>query len=253
MRDRTAGHSVMAAVVRLQREAPRRSALARAFGVRPLSSAARPWYAGAIGEREVGSLLARLPESWTVFHAVPVGDGEADIDHLVVGPAGVFAVNTKNHEGKRIWVGERTVMVDGAKHPYARNSELEASRIRHVLASAGVVAPVHAVVAVLGAKSFTVRQQPPRVAILQADSLVRWLTRRAPAIDAATQRAIVEVFDAPATWRCDRTEPETAELFLSIDREVRSARAVRLGWLAAGVLAVVAASLPFVSPALLSH
>lgn len=253
MRDRAAGHSVMAEVVRLQSHVPPRSALARAFGVRPLSSDAHPWYIGAIGERAVGSILSRLPAAWTVFHAVPVGEREADIDHLVVGPGGVFVVNTKNHEGKRVWVGERTVLVDGAKHPYARNSELEASRIRHVLASAGVAAPVHAVVAVLGAKSFTVRQQPQRVAVLEADRLVRWLTRRTPVVDSATQHAIVEVFDAPGTWRCDSSGPETAERFRTIHREVRSARLIRLGWLAAGVLTLVAACLPFLPAALLPH
>jgi hypothetical protein len=115
------------------------------------------------------------------------------------------------------------------------------------------VAPVQAVVAVLGAKSFTVRKQPQRVAVLEAHRLVRWLTRRAPVIDVSTQHAIIDVFDAPATWRYDETGTETAELFLSIDREVRSARAVRLGWLTAGVLALIAASLPFLSPVLLAR
>ena len=253
MRDRTAGYSVMAEVVRLQSAVPPRSALARVFGVRPLTGDARPWYIGAIGEREVGSLLSRLPAGWTVFHAVPVGDGEADIDHLVVGPGGVFVVNTKNHEGARIWVGERTVMVNGTKHPYARNSELEASRIRRVLASAGIVAPVHAVVAVLGAKNFTVRQQPQRVAVLQADRLLRWLTRRTPVVDAPTQHAIVELFDAPTTWRSVESGADTAVRFASIHREVRSARAVRIGWLTAVVLGVVAATLPFLPHGLLPH
>ncbi len=245
MSDRIAGHSVMAEVVRLQNAVPPRSALARAFGVRPLSSDAHPWFLGALGEREVGSLLERLPSSWTVFHAVPVGDDDADIDHLVVGPGGVFVINTKNHDGKRIWVAERTVMVDGTKVPYARNSELEASRIRGVLAAAEIVAPVHAVVAVLGAKSFLVRQQPQRVAVLEAERLLRWLTRRNPVIDGATQAAIVELFDDPATWRCIDGGSETAARFDSIAREVRSARAVRLGWLVAGVLAVIAAAVPF--------
>jgi hypothetical protein len=41
---------------------------------------------------------------------VPVGD-DATIDHLLVGPAGVFAVNAKNVSGQ-VWVGASGVRVN---------------------------------------------------------------------------------------------------------------------------------------------
>ncbi|MFJ8893394.1 nuclease-related domain-containing protein [Leifsonia sp. NPDC102414] len=263
MRDRVAGYAVMEQVVRLHDDVPPRSAVARAFGVRPVTPDARPWFAGALGEREVGATLDRLPDGWTAFHALPVGSGDADIDHLVVGPGGVFAVNTKNHSGAEVWVGERAVLVNGAKKPYLRNSEFEASRIRKVLATAGLVAPVNAVVAVVGAKKLTVRQQPARVAVLSADGLNRWLTRRPSVIDAATVAAIVRVVDDPATWRGTQQSPpperraltsaDTVERFDAIAREDRSARVVRLGWLVAIALSALAVSLPFLPGGLLGH
>lgn len=255
MRDRVAGYAVMEQVVRLHEDVPPRSAVARVFGVRPVTADARPWFVGALGEREVGAMLNRLPDGWTVFHALPVGAGDADIDHLVVGPGGVFVVNTKSHQGADVWVGERAVMVNGAKKPYLRNSEFEASRIRKVLATAGLVAPVNAVVAILGAKKLTVRQQPARVAVLGATGLNRWLTRRPAGIDRPTVDAIVRIVDDPTTWQASAPRPAeaTVERFDAIAREERVARVVRLGWMLAVALSAIAVSLPFLPGGLLAH
>jgi hypothetical protein len=240
MRERAAGLSVMDQVVRLQDAAPPRSALARALGVNPLTEEAESWFAGATGEREVGVVLSRLPEGWTAFHAVPVGRDESDIDHLVVGPGGVFSVNTKHHRGKKVWVGAKAVLVDGTHEPYIRNSEFEASRVRRLLAERGLTAPVHAMVAVVGAAKFSVAQQPPRVSIVQSSELLRSIRRRPNVVDPATTAAIVDLFDHPETWRADQSGPDTVGRFEAIARGVRSAAFVRRGWLLAGALALVA-------------
>ena len=47
---------------------------------------------------------------------VPVGD-DATIDHLLVGPPGVFAVNAKNVSGQ-VWVGASGVRVNGHATDY---------------------------------------------------------------------------------------------------------------------------------------
>jgi nuclease-like protein len=53
---------------------------------------------GAQGEEHVGSLLDGLsPEGWRVVHDASLGRG--NIDHIVIGPAGVFTVETKSHPG----------------------------------------------------------------------------------------------------------------------------------------------------------
>ena len=251
MRDRAAGAAVMEQVVRLHTQTPPRSPLARALGARPLGAETEPWFAGALGEREVGALLDRLPDGWSVFHALPVGTrpdesgAVADVDHVVVGPAGVFVINTKHHRGQRVWVGERAVMVAGQKQPYLRNSDLEASRVRGVLARAGLVAPVTALVVLVGTKEVTVRQQPRRVRVLRAETLLRWLTRRPAVLDAATTAAVAHLFDDPGTWRPAESAADTLERFALIEREVRAARWVRTGWGLAAGLAILAAALPF--------
>jgi hypothetical protein len=69
-------------------------------GADPLTPDNYPWYKGALGEIAVGQILERLGPEWTILHAVPVGGGAFDIDHVLIGPAGVFTLNTKNHAGQ---------------------------------------------------------------------------------------------------------------------------------------------------------
>jgi hypothetical protein len=58
------------------------------------------WSRGAEGEEVVGRILEGLsPAGWHVLHDVSFGRG--NIDHVVVGPGGVFSVETKSHPGRR--------------------------------------------------------------------------------------------------------------------------------------------------------
>jgi hypothetical protein len=53
---------------------------------------------GATGEEHVGALLDELSDAgWHVMHDVSLGHG--NVDHILVGPAGVFTVETKSHPG----------------------------------------------------------------------------------------------------------------------------------------------------------
>jgi hypothetical protein len=53
---------------------------------------------GALGEEEVGRLLDRLARhGWQAIHDVSLGRG--NVDHIAIGPGGVFTVETKSHPG----------------------------------------------------------------------------------------------------------------------------------------------------------
>ena len=57
------------------------------------------WLQGAEGEEVVGEILEKLAgEGWYVLHDVSFGRG--NIDHIVVGPGGIFTVETKSHAGR---------------------------------------------------------------------------------------------------------------------------------------------------------
>lgn len=71
---------------------------------------------GARGEESVARTLNRLPANWHVFHGVEAralaAGGGADIDHVVVGPNAIFAIETKNWSG-RITTEDNTILCDG--------------------------------------------------------------------------------------------------------------------------------------------
>jgi hypothetical protein len=56
------------------------------------------WARGAQGERKVGAVLEGLGPGWHVLHDVALGHG--NIDHVLVGPAGAFTIETKSHRGR---------------------------------------------------------------------------------------------------------------------------------------------------------
>ncbi|MFE1861928.1 nuclease-related domain-containing protein [Streptomyces anandii] len=70
---------------------------------------------------------------WRVLHSIPLAN-KVDIDHLLIGPGGVFSINTKHHHKRAVWVGDDSVVVDhGKPAPYARKSRAEAKRVIRVL------------------------------------------------------------------------------------------------------------------------
>jgi Nuclease-related domain len=53
---------------------------------------------GAAGEEQVGALLDELSDhGWQVIHDASLGRG--NVDHILIGPGGVFTVETKSHQG----------------------------------------------------------------------------------------------------------------------------------------------------------
>lgn len=56
------------------------------------------WRSGAKGEEKVAKALKALRGMYHVFNDVEIGKS-GDIDHVVVGPTGVFVIETKNNNG----------------------------------------------------------------------------------------------------------------------------------------------------------
>ncbi|WP_344393623.1 nuclease-related domain-containing protein [Streptomyces vastus] len=113
------------------------------------------WYAGLEGEQRVGRELQRLSaQGWRVLHGVPKGNG-GDIDHLLIGPGGVFSINTKHHQGASVWVGDDMAKVNGGQPvPYAVASKAEAAYAQRVLERyCGFTVPVEPVLVFVGIAS----------------------------------------------------------------------------------------------------
>jgi hypothetical protein len=53
---------------------------------------------GAVGEERVGEILDGLPRTdWRVIHDASFGHG--NVDHILIGRAGIFTIETKSHPG----------------------------------------------------------------------------------------------------------------------------------------------------------
>ncbi len=64
------------------------------------SEQARTWQRGAHGERHTARLLDRLTrDGFIVFHDLAVPGSPANVDHLVIGPTGVFVIDSKQWTG----------------------------------------------------------------------------------------------------------------------------------------------------------
>ena len=64
------------------------------------SEQARSWQRGAHGERRTARLLDRLTRSgFVVLHDLAVPGSPGNVDHLVIGPSGVFVIDSKQWTG----------------------------------------------------------------------------------------------------------------------------------------------------------
>jgi hypothetical protein len=94
----------------------------------------RTYRAGIIGEQKVTRVLsAALSNEYSMFNNVKLKGAWGDIDHIVVGPTGIFVIETKNYKGKISYYGDNWEGV-GRRSP-SRQARINAMRIKKILAS----------------------------------------------------------------------------------------------------------------------
>ena len=194
---RVAGAAVAEQAARLSAGRFQRWA-ARLLGLR---TAATSWDVGARGERIMGRRLERLRAcGWEVLHSIPLASG-ADIDHLVIGPGGVFTINTKHHAGARVSVGRHRVWVNGSAQEYIRNSRHEAAAAARRLSEAlGRTVPVCGVVAFVNPGPFSMKE-PPSDALVTSDKTIASVLRSRPAVlSVAEAQAVFQAARRAEIW-----------------------------------------------------
>ena len=183
-------------------QAPVMNFVARVLGV---TTEERSWRVGAKGEEKVAAQLTRLGQGWHRIHAVPIGDRGSDIDHVVLGPPGVFTLNSKRHPRGRAWIGAHAVMVNGQRTDYLRNSRFEASRASTLLSSAcGFHVAVKPVIVFVDLEDITFKQMPSDVQVVTRMRLVRWLQSQPAVLDPAGVERILAAARQRTTWGAPR-------------------------------------------------
>lgn len=180
---------------------------------------------------------------WVAIHGVPIGTRGSDIDHVVIGPSGVYTINTKRHAGARVFAGGGSIRVNGQPTQYVRNSQYEADRVATKL-SAAVRYPVEVtpVIAVVEAAEVTYGKKDPAVAILSLSRLTSWLQRNRRTLSAEQIRELTAAAARLSTWGSSITEGlpdrEVLERFERIDQAVTWAILRNRLWMIAAVVSV---------------
>ncbi len=146
---------------------------------------AAKWRRGAEGERRTAQLLAPLRNlGWTVLHDRRIPGSAANVDHLVIGPSGVWVVDSKLWRGRvkilgdgRLWYGRRCLDDD------LRVLRWATSEVGHALGGkgrSGQPVPVHPVLCVHGARLPTAQLHFDGVTLAAPEALLDVLTSASP-------------------------------------------------------------------------
>jgi hypothetical protein len=170
------------------------------LGAMLLPGTTTAWETGALGEERTGQILRPLEgEGFRVIHDRLIPGSRANIDHIVVGPPGVFVVETKNYAG-RLRVRRGEVSVSGR-----RKIGIVAQAKREAAVVAVVVSPVPVtpLICVHRADLGWFKVEADRVRIVSPREMVK-LLRKAPVQLAPNQVAwLADRIDRalmPAVW-----------------------------------------------------
>jgi hypothetical protein len=159
--------------------------------------------------RSVARELSRLGAGWRVLDDIPAGR-RGRLEHLVIGPGGVFAVTARHDAHQTICLGSESVLVGDSRIHHGRISRDDAAEISGRLSDhVGYAIPVTALVLIVGDRRFVVpdQQDDAVVRVATPSSAVRFMRRRPPVW---TQYGIERIYAAacePSTWGARRATP----------------------------------------------
>ncbi|MGE9809050.1 nuclease-related domain-containing protein [Janibacter sp. G1551] len=170
------------------------------------------WAAGAEGERRVAAALATLPEAWTVLHdrLLAPGRSPVNLDHVVVGPGGVFLIDAKNWKGSiTAWEGNLYQHTGNQAARRTESKHAEVAKVhgmaRYLAAEAGLA--VTPVICLAGPHEadFGQPQDIRGVVVIGASRVSAWLRSLPVCLDrAGVERAVLTLMTSfPSTT----TEP----------------------------------------------
>jgi Nuclease-related domain len=231
------GHAAIAACLRAQATGTVRGPVGTLLGVSPLAAHARPWFREAVCAEEVADVLDRLGAEWVVLHDVPIG--AATLSHLVVGPGGVFAIESRRHAGASVWVDCADLLVSGSRTLDLDDVALAGTLAAECLERAtGRTVTVHPVLVVLDAASMSVAQECD-VRVVSPGHLLAVLLGSGGRLSVSGQDAVALAAADAGTWgerrsgRPGRADPDAWEL---LRRDVARSRTRANRWLVTGLI-----------------
>jgi hypothetical protein len=137
------------------------------------------WFLGKRGESKVTEALKSLPGDYVVLNDVVLPDSKGNVDHVLIGPNGVFAIETKNYSG-HVKCEEERWFVNGQdirslSKQAKRNSMAVRSSIGSLFASSPASVPYVVPLLVFVSSRAKLKLFKPTLAVLKLAELVAFV------------------------------------------------------------------------------
>ena len=146
----------------------------------------RAWGIGAKGEEITARELDRLPAPHVSLHDLRIPGTRANVDHVVIGPGGVFVVETKRMQGK-LSVRKDVVYIGGRRTGMVEEVMREAGAVKTALDRGGYGhVRVQPLLYLQKVDAGWLLPRPGGIPILMGGGLRRHIQRAKPVLDDAT-------------------------------------------------------------------
>jgi len=160
---------------------------------------------GFEGEKEVTKVLSStLSDDYFLINDVQLVAGKrSNIDHIVLGPTGIFVLETKNHRGKIICYGDSWTGM--GQNPFTQ-ARVNALIVREVIEASGIFESklpwFQAVVVFPNKKAkLDIRKDPLKVEVLKIDKLTDYITHETRRLSAQEIELMSkEILNVHAMW-----------------------------------------------------
>ena len=153
----------------------------------------RAEHAAAKEEQRVSDDLDDLPSGWFVLRPIDVDADARHVDHVAIGPGGIFTIYLEHQRGAKVWVSEHAVTINGRDSDHLRQARSEARRASGRLTEAcGFDVTVQSVLLLIGAATMQTLSRPAEVHVRTQHDIRDWLCRQPTRLDADSVRAVYE-------------------------------------------------------------
>lgn len=145
--------------------------------------------------------LERLyAEGWHVVHDVPLGRQGTVVEHLLVGPGGIFTVAERGGAGEKVVVTGRRMTVAGTPVVHMHAARMEAARVQGLLLRAGCAdITVRGVVVVRGPLEVH-GEDPSGTVVVHRSDLARTVRELDVVLEPDRVAAVAHLARQRATW-----------------------------------------------------
>ncbi|GCC10797.1 nuclease-related domain protein [archaeon] len=162
---------------------------------------------GIKGEREVTENLARLDNRFTVINNYRISE-KGDIDHILIGPKGMFVIETKNLKGtvyfiknkfKYIKIGRKGGVYEGTSGDPVKQANYHAKQLREKLIgkvnSKNIKLFIHYIpcIVVFTRNTAITMDESVKIPILRPSELPEYVMKLEDALNEKEQRIIEEI------------------------------------------------------------